>query len=321
MKTWTTRLLLSLAVFLPVLAAAQDFPSRPVRIVVPYPPGGAGDMHSRLVAQKLSATLGQQVIVENRAGASGNIGSDHVAKSPADGHTILFATTNLAINHAANAAKVPFNVLTDLLPVSMSLTSQNLIAVRPTLPVRNIAELVAYAKANPGKLSFGSSGVGSPWLGMELLKTMAGISMVHVPYKGDAPAITDLMGGQIDLYATNVSALDAHHRSGKLRGIAVTSRKRASSLPDIATVDESGVPGYELESWFGFMVPAGTPRPIVDRLNAALVQIIGMPDVQKAMLDVGLTPATSTPEAYAARIRADVDKFTRIITASGIKID
>lgn len=321
MKTWTTRLLLSLAVFLPVLAAAQDFPSRPVRIVVPYPPGGAGDMHSRLVAQKLSATLGQQVIVENRAGASGNIGSDHVAKSPADGHTILFATTNLAINHAANAAKVPFNVLTDLLPVSMSLTSQNLIAVRPTLPVRNIAELVAYAKANPGKLSFGSSGVGSPWLGMELLKTMAGINMVHVPYKGDAPAITDLMGGQIDLYATNVSALDAHHRSGKLRGIAVTSRKRASSLPDIATVDESGVPGYELESWFGFMVPAGTPRPIVDRLNAALVQIIGMPDVQKAMLDVGLTPATSTPEAYAARIRADVDKFTRIITASGIKID
>jgi tripartite-type tricarboxylate transporter receptor subunit TctC len=261
------------------------------------------------------------VIVENRSGASGNIGSDHVAKSPPDGHTILFATTNLAINHAANAAKVPFNVLTDLLPISMSLTSQNLIAVRPTLPVRNIAELVAYAKANPGKLSFGSSGVGSPWLGMELLKTMAGINMVHVPYKGDAPAITDLMGGQIDLYATNVSALDAHHRSGKLRGIAVTSRKRASSLPDIATVDESGVPGYELESWFGFMVPAGTPRPIVERLNAALVQIIGMPDVQKAMLDVGLTPATSTPEAYAARIRADVDKFTRIITASGIKID
>lgn len=321
MKTWTTRLLLSLAVFLPVLAAAQDFPSRPLRIVVPYPPGGAGDMHSRLVAQKLSSTLGQQVIVENRSGASGNIGSDHVAKSPPDGHTILFATTNLAINHAANAAKVPFNVLTDLLPISMSLTSQNLIAVRPTLPVRNIAELVAYAKANPGKLSFGSSGVGSPWLGMELLKTMAGINMVHVPYKGDAPAITDLMGGQIDLYATNVSALDAHHRSGKLRGIAVTSRKRASSLPDIATVDESGVPGYELESWFGFMVPAGTPRPIVERLNAALVQIIGMPDVQKAMLDVGLTPATSTPEAYAARIRADVDKFTRIITASGIKID
>jgi tripartite-type tricarboxylate transporter receptor subunit TctC len=313
--------LLSLAVFLPVLAAAQDFPSRPLRIVVPYPPGGAGDMHSRLVAQKLSSTLGQQVIVENRSGASGNIGSDHVAKSPPDGHTILFATTNLAINHAANAAKVPFNVLTDLLPISMSLTSQNLIAVRPTLPVRNIAELVAYAKANPGKLSFGSSGVGSPWLGMELLKTMAGINMVHVPYKGDAPAITDLMGGQIDLYATNVSALDAHHRSGKLRGIAVTSRKRASSLPDIATVDESGVPGYELESWFGFMVPAGTPRPIVERLNAALVQIIGMPDVQKVMLDVGLTPATSTPEAYAARIRADVDKFTRIITASGIKID
>lgn len=321
MKTWTTRLLIALAVCLPAFAAAQDFPSRTVRIVVPYPPGGAGDIHSRLVAQKLTGILGQQVIVDNRAGASGNIGSDHVAKSPPDGYTILFGTTNLAINHAANAAKVPFNVLTDFQPVSMSLTSQNLIAVRSTLPVRNVAELVAYAKANPGKLSFGSSGVGSPWLGMELLKTMAAIDMVHVPYKGDTPAITDLMGGQIDLYATNVSALDAHHRSGKVRGIAVTSRKRASSLPDIPTVDESGVPGYELESWFGFLVPAGTPRPIVERLNAALVQVIGMPDVQKAMLDVGLTPATSTPEAYAARISADIDKFSRIVKASGIKVD
>lgn len=321
MKTWIARLVLAFGVLLPWLAAAQDFPSRPLRIVVPFPPGGAGDMHSRLVAQRLATVLGQQVIVDNRAGASGNIGSDHVAKSPPDGHTILFATTNLAINHAAGAAKVPFNVLTDLQPVSMTLTSQNLIAVRPTLPVRTIAELVAFAKANPGKLSFGSSGIGSPWLGMELLKTLAGIDMVHVPYKGDAPAITDLMGGQIDLYATNISALDAHHRSGKVRGIAVTSRKRAASLPDVPTVDESGVPGYELESWFGFMVPAGTPRPIVERLNAALVQIIALPDVQKAMLDVGLTPATSTPEAYAARIRADVDKFSQIIKASGIKID
>jgi tripartite-type tricarboxylate transporter receptor subunit TctC len=320
-KTWTQRLLFALAACLPAVAAAQDFPSRTVRIVVPYPAGGAGDIHSRLVAQKLTGILGQQVIVDNRAGASGNIGSDHVAKSPPDGYTILFATTNLAINHAANAAKVPFNVLTDFQPVSMSLTSQNLIAVRPTLPVRNVAELVAHAKANPGKLSFGSSGVGSPWLGMELLKTMAGIDMVHVPYKGDTPAITDLMGGQIDLYATNVSALDAHHRAGKVRGIAVTSKKRASSLPDIPTVDESGVPGDELESWFGFMVPAGTPRPIVDRLNAALVQVIGMPDVQKTMLDVGLTPTTSSPEAYASRVRADVDKFSRIVKASGIKVD
>lgn len=321
MKTLITRLLLALCLCLPVVVAAQSFPSRTVRMVVPYPPGGAGDMHTRLVAQKLASVLGQQVIVENRAGASGNIGSDHVAKSPPDGYTILFATTNLAINHAANAAKVPFNVLTDLQPVSMSLTSQNLIAVRPTLPVQTVAELVAYAKANPGKLSFGSSGIGSPWLGMELLKTLAGINMVHVPYKGDAPAITDLMGGQIDLYATNVSALDAHHRSGKVRGIAVTSKKRASSLPDIPTVDESGVPGYELESWFGFMVPAGTPRPIVERLNTAIVQVIGMPDVRKSMLDVGLTPASSTPEEYANRIRADVEKFSRIVKASGIKVD
>jgi tripartite-type tricarboxylate transporter receptor subunit TctC len=320
MTSRTRRLLLASALCAPLFARAQAFPARPLRIVVPYPPGGAGDMHSRLVAQKLSTLLGQQVIVDNRAGASGNIGSEFVAKSPPDGHTILFATTNLAINHAANAAKVPFNVLSDLAPVAITLTAQNLITVRPTLPVKSIAELVAHAKANPGKLSFGSSGIGSPWLSMELLKSMAGIDMVHVPYKGDGPAITDLMGGQIDLYTTNISALDAHHRAGKVRGIAVTSRKRAASLPDIPTVDET-VPGYELESWFGFMVPAGTPRPVIDRLHGAFAQALAMPDVQKAMTDVGLVPTTSTPDEFAARIRTDIDKFSRIVKASGIKVD
>ena len=321
MKTWSRRLLLALALCAPLLAAAQAFPSRPLRMVVPYPPGGAGDMHARLLATKLSGLLGQPVLVDNRAGASGNIGSEFVVKSPPDGYTILFGTTNMAINHAANAAKVPFNVMTDLAPITLTLTAQNLITVRPTLPVRTIGELVAYAKANPGKLSFGSSGIGSPWLSMELLKSMAGIDMVHVPYKGDGPALTDLMGGQIDVYTTNISALDAYHRSGKVRAIAVTSKKRAASLPDIPTVDESGVPGYELESWFGFLAPAGTPRPVIDRLHAAFVQALAMPDVQKSMTDVGLVPTTSTPEEFAARIRADIEKFSRVVKASGIKVD
>ncbi len=321
MTTWTRRLLLALALCVPVLAAAQAFPSRPLRIVVPFPPGGAGDMHARLLAQKLTGLLGQQVIVDNRAGASGNIGSEFVVKSPPDGYTILFATTNTAINQAANAAKVPFNPVTDLAPITLTLTAQNLITVRPTLPFRSIAELVAFAKANPGKLSFGSSGIGTPWLSMELLKSLAGIDMVHVPYKGDGPALVDLMGGQIDLYTTNISALDAYHRSGKVRALAVTSKKRAASLPDIPTVDESGVPGYELESWFGFMVPAGTPRPVIDRLHTAFVQAIAMPDVQKAMTDVGLVPTTSTPEEFGARLRTDIDKFSRVVKASGIKVD
>lgn len=319
MKTFCSALITAIvAAATPLSAQAQSYPDRPIRVIVPYGPGGT-DVQMRLAAPFMAKLLGQSIVVENKAGGGATIGTTLVRNSPADGYTLLFTGTS-ALSVVPNMRTVQYK-MDDFVPIG-TLTGTSLIVVsRTDGPFKTLAELVAYAKANPGKLSFGSSGVGSPWLGMELLKTMAGISMVHVPYKGDAPAITDLMGGQIDLYATNVSALDAHHRSGKLRGIAVTSRKRASSLPDIATVDESGVPGYELESWFGFMVPAGTPRPIVDRLNAALVQIIGMPDVQKAMLDVGLTPATSTPEAYAARIRADVDKFTRIITASGIKID
>jgi tripartite-type tricarboxylate transporter receptor subunit TctC len=321
MKTWIRRLMLVMALVPPALAGAQDFPSRPLRIIVPFPPGGAGDMHTRLLAQKLTGLLGQQVVVDNRAGASGNIGSEFVAKSPPDGYTILFATTNAAINHAVNPAKLPFNVMTDLAPITLTVTAQNLITVRPTLPVESISELIAYAKAHPGKLTFGSSGIGTPWLSMELLKSMAGVDMVHVPYKGDGPALTDLIGGQIDVYTTNISALDAYHRSGKVRALAVTSKKRSASLPDIPTVDESGVPGYELESWFGFMVTAGTPKSVVDRLHTAFVQAIAMPDVQKSMTDVGLTPTPSTPEEFGARIRTDIEKFTRVVKASGIKVD
>ena len=311
-------LMTALSAWIPALAHAQAFPSKPLRIVVPYPPGGAGDIHVRLIAQKLSGVLGQPVLVDNRAGASGNIGADFVAKSPSDGYTLVFATTNMAINHAVGS-KIPFDVLADFAPISLSLTAQNLLVIRPTLPFTGIKELIAYAKANPGKLTFGSSGIGTPWLGLELLKSLAGIEMVHVPYKGDGPAITDLLGGQIDIYSTNISVLDPYHRSGKVRALAVTSRKRATSLPDIPTMEESGVVGYDLESWFGFMAPTGTPRPIIDTLNAALVQVEAMPDVQKSMIDVGLTPTTSSPEEFARRIQADIIKFQRIVKTAGIK--
>jgi len=189
------------------------------------------------------------------------------------------------------------------------------------MPANNMRELIAYAKANPGKVNFGSSGIGSPWLAVEILKSLAGVEMVHVPYKGDGPAIIDLIGGQIDIYATNISAVDAHHRAGKVRGLAVTSRKRSTSLPDIPTMEEAGVPGYDLEGWFGFLAPAGTPRPIIDKLHAALLKIVAMPDVQKSMLDIGLTPATLTPEEFRQRIQSDVAKFTRVVKSSGIKIE
>ena len=299
---------------------AQTWPTRTVRLIVPYPPGGAGDMHVRLISQKLGVLLGQTVVVENRAGASGNIGAEYVVKSAPDGYTLVFGTTNMAINQAVSG-KMPFNVLTDLEPITITLNSQNLLAVRTTMPANNIKELIAYAKANPGKINFGSSGIGSPWLAVEILKSLAGVEMVHVPYKGDGPAIVDLIGGQIDIYATNISAVDAHHRAGKIRGLAVTSRKRSASLPDIPTMEEAGIPGYELEGWFGFLAPAGTPRPIIEKLHAAMVKIVAMPDVQKSMLDIGLSPATLTPEEFRQRIQSDIAKFTRVVKSSGIKVE
>ena len=304
----------------PLEAAAQAYPTRPIRLVVPYPAGGAGDVHARLIGQALSPLLGQPVVVENRAGASGNLGSDHVAKAAPDGHTLLMNTTNLTIAPAFST-KLPFNVLTDLAPITTSLTSQNLLVVRTSLPVRSIAELVGHARANPGKLSFGSSGIGTPMLTMELLKMLTGTDLVHVPYKGDAPAITDLMGGQIDVYATNILALDALHRAGKVRGLAVTSRKRAVSLPDVPTMDEAGIPGYELETWFGYFAPAQTPRPIIDQLNAALARAIAQPEVQKQMTETGSVPLTMSPEDFRKRIQADLDKFARVVKSAGIKIE
>ena len=319
-KTFWTFVVLSLVSMLTIPAAAQDYPFKAIRMVVPYPPGGAGDMHVRLISQKLGVLLGQTVVVENRAGASGNIGAEYVVKSAPDGYTLVFGTTNMAINQAVSG-KMPFNVLTDLEPITITLNSQNLLAVRTTMPANNIKELIAYAKANPGKINFGSSGIGSPWLAVEILKSLAGVEMVHVPYKGDGPAIVDLIGGQIDIYATNISAVDAHHRAGKIRGLAVTSRKRSASLPDIPTMEEAGIPGYELEGWFGFLAPAGTPRPIIEKLHAAMVKIVAMPDVQKSMLDIGLSPATLTPEEFRQRIQSDIAKFTRVVKSSGIKVE
>jgi tripartite-type tricarboxylate transporter receptor subunit TctC len=301
-------------------AAGQAYPVKSVHLVVPYPPGGAGDLHVRLIASKLSPLLGQPVVVENRAGASGNIGSDYVAKAPPDGYTLLMNTTNMAIARAFSA-KVPFNVLTDLAPITMSLTSQNLLVVRNGLPVTNVKELIAYSKANPGKLSYGSSGIGTPMLTLELMKMMAGLDILHVPYKGDAPAINDLLGGQIDIYATNILALEGHHRAGRVRGLGVTSSKRAVSLPDLPTIEEAGIPGYELETWFGYFAPAGTPRPIIDQLNAMIVRVIAMPDVNKTMIETGAVPTTNTPDEFKRRIEADVEKFTRVVKTAGIKLE
>ena len=305
---------------LPPLAWAQAWPAKPVRMIIPYPPGGATDILGRLISQKLSPIIGQSVVVENRVGASGNVGFDYVAKSAPDGYTLLTGTANLTIAPAFSS-KLPFNILTDFSPISQIVSSQNFLVVRPTLPVNNVKELIAYAKANPGKLTYGSSGIGTPLLSIEILKSLAGIDIVHVPYKGDTPAVTDLLGGQIDMYCSTITGLVGFHKSGRLRGLGVTSRKRASSMPDMPTIEEAGVPGYELTSWYGILAAAGTPRPIVDQLNAAIVKIVAMPDVQQKMIEGGSDPQSSTPDEFAARIRADVAKFGKVVKDAGIKME
>ena len=301
-------------------AAGQTYPVRPIHVVVPYPPGGGGDIHGRLISEKLSALLGQAVIVENRSGASGTTGSDYVAKAAPDGYTILVNTNALAVSQIV-VRNLPFNVLADFAPLSLTMTSQNMVVAKPALPVASLSELIAHAKANPGKLTYGASGLATPMLSMELLKVMTGMDILFVPYKGDAPGIIDLLGGQTDLYVTNILPLQPHVRAGTLRALAVTSRSRAASLPEVPTVEEAGVPGFEVESWFGFLAPARTPQPVVDALNAALVKIVTMPDVQQKMADTGGVPAASTPEAFMRRIRADVAKFGQIVKSANIKVE
>ncbi len=301
-------------------AIAQNWPNKPLRMIVPYPPGGATDILGRLISQKLTPMIGQTVVVENKAGASGNLGFDFVAKSAPDGYTLLTGTANMTIAPAFSS-KLPFNVLTDFAPISQIVTSQNFLVVRPTLPANNVRELIAYAKANPGKLTYGSSGIGTPLLCIEILKSLAGLNIVHIPYKGDTPALTDLMGGQIDMYCSTIVGEIGFVKAGKLRGLGVTSKKRSETIPEVPTIEEAGVPGYELSSWYGILAPAGTPRAIVDQLNAAIVKIVAMPDVQKVMVDGGSEPQSSTPDEFMARIRSDVAKFAAVVKSAGIKAE
>lgn len=313
-------LLLGALASAPSLALAESYPAKPIRIIVPYPPGGGADLHTRLIAAKLSPLLGQPIVVENRAGASGNIGNDYVAKAAPDGYTLLWTSTNIAIA-AAFPNHLTYNVLTDFAPIAETQTSQQLLIVRPSLHADNLKELISYAKANPGKLTYGSAGIGMPLLAMELMKYLAGVDILQVPYKGDSPALTDLIGERIDMYAGNLGAVSPHYKAGRVRALAVSSRKRASALPEVPTMTEAGVPGYDLESWMGFLAPAGTPRPIVETLNAGLVKVVAMPDVQKQMRDSGAEPTTSTPEEFGKVIRAYVESFTRIVKSAGLKVE
>lgn len=301
-------------------AVAQEYPSRPIRMIVAYPPGGGTDIVGRLIAHKLSENLGQNVVVDNRGGATGNIGTELAARATPDGHTLLMG--NVAPN-AINVSlfnKLPYDPVKDFAPVSLVAVTPNILVVPPSLPVKTVKDLIALAKSKPGTLNFPSAGVGSSsHLAGEMLKTMAGIDMVHVPYKGGGPALVALLSGQVQLMFATLPAAMPHVKSGKLRPVAVTSGKRSLTLSDLPTIAESGIAGYEAATWYGLLAPARTPKPVVTRLHGEVVKILAVPGAREQLADQGFEPVGNTPQEFGAYIRAEIVKWGKVIRDAGIK--
>jgi tripartite-type tricarboxylate transporter receptor subunit TctC len=303
-------------------AFAADYPTKPIRLVVPFAAAGTTDFLARAIAQKLGQNLGTTVIVDNRPGAGGNIGSDIVAKSDPDGYTLLLGTVG---THAINASlykKMPYDTVKDFAPITLVASVPNIVVVNPSVPAKSIKELLALAKSKPGQLSFASSGNGSSiHLSGELFKSMAGVDMLHVPYKGSGPAVADLVGGQVNLMFDNMPSSLPHVKSGRLRAIAVTSAKRSPAAPDLPTIAESGVPGYEAVAWFGVLAPAATPPAIVKKLNAEIIKVLKSPDVAERLSSQGAEPVSNTPEQFSAYIKSEMAKWAKVIKASGAQVD
>lgn len=303
-------------------AAAQAYPTQPVRLVVPYPAGGPTDVLGRVIAQKLTASLGQPVVVDNRPGASGNLGSDLVAKAPPDGYTLVLGNN---ATHATNESlfpNMPYRTLRDFAPVILVATVTNMVTVHPGVPAKSIAELVALARQQPGKLNYGSTGNGSAaHLIGELFKGTAGIDLVHVPYRGSAPAVTDLLSGQVQIMFATLPTVLPHVQAGKLRGLAITAGNRLLTLPDVPTLTEAGFPGLVADAWFGLFAPVGTPAAIVDRLNAETASGLQAPDARDSLAKLGFQLTSSTPAQFTDHVRAEVAKWAKVIKDSGAKVD
>ena len=299
--------------------AQGTYPAKPVRLVSPSSAGGGSDIIARILAPKLAERLGQQVIVENRPGAGTVIGSDHVAKAAPDGYTLLAGLSTLATNPAL-IKKMPYDAVRDLAPISQVAQSPNVLVVHPSIPVRSVKELIAFVRARPGQLTFASAGVGTnPHMTFELFRSMAKLDAVHVPYKGSAPAITDLVGGHVAMMSATALTGIPQIRAGRLRGLGVTSAKRSASAPELPTLHEAGVPGYEATQWYGVLAPAATPPEIVKRLHAEIVEILKLPDVKERLAADGAEPVGDTPEAFGKFIRAEIAKWAKVARDAGIQ--
>jgi len=310
---------LAAALLIAVPAAAQNYPTRPVRVIVPFAAGGNTDITARAIGVRLSEVFGQQIVVENRPGGATNIGTELVAKAPPDGYTILMGGATNAINMSTQA-KPPYDTVRDFAPIILCVKDANVLTTHPSLPAKNLKELIALARARPGQLNFASSGLGSSnQMAGELFKVMAQVNIVHIPHKGNTPALTDTLAGNVEMMFSGVPVLVPHIQSGRLRAIAIGSLKRFVAIPDVPTFDESGLKGYEATTWFGLMAPVKTPKEIVARWNTEVDKILASPDLKSRFLNDGLEAMGGSQEEFARFIRVEIDKYAKVVKSSGMK--
>jgi len=301
---------------------AQTYPVKSLRWIVPYPPAGGADIVVRLVAQRLSESLGQQIVIENRAGAGGNVGTEVVARAAPDGYSLLMANVAPMAINVTLYNKLPYDPVKDFAPITLLASFPNVLVVHPSLPVKNVADLVKLAKARPGQLTYASAGSGSTThLSAELFKTMGGLNMIHIPYKGGSQALTDLLGGQISMYFSSLPGAMPHIKNSRLRPLSVTSARRSTAAPELSTMAESGFAGYDADTWIGAVTPAGTPQAVIVRLHDEIIRILNVADIRERLLMQGAEPLTNTPEQFAAYIKSEIVKWAKVVKASGARAE